>query len=218
MQSENSLRALLSGPFSFNARPEPVPGDLRMSWGIAILLLSLLSSRGKRGSFQKLQFLAHSVRIAEGRDDVRALLQGRLRTSDVSVRVEPWLNRAVSYAHALELVSVDKGKSVSLTDKGVEVAKAIANKTELLSDERAFLSEVAPKLPTIAIKDVRGHSREGGRGIKFAQSDYRSHRSRIGRGLRTNPHHTNRLGITELKSFGRSGRRASSDAESYSRD
>jgi hypothetical protein len=146
MPAESSLKAFLSGPFSFNGRPEPVAGDLRMSWGIAILLLSLLGSRGKKGSFQKLQFLAHAVRIPEGRDDVRALLQGRLRASDISVRVEPWLNRAVSFAHALKLISVDRGKSVSLTDKGVEMANAIANNTEVLSEERAFLFEVAPKL------------------------------------------------------------------------
>ena len=117
-----------------------------MSWGIAILLLSLLGSRGKKSSFQKLQFLAHAVRIAEGRDDVRALLQGKIRASDISVRVEPWLNRAVSFAHALKLISVDRGRSVSLTEKGVEVANAIANNTELLSEERIFLLEVAPKL------------------------------------------------------------------------
>ncbi len=117
-----------------------------MSWGIAILLLSLSNSRGKKGSFQKLQFLAHSVRIAEGREDIRALLQGKLRTSDISVRVEPWLNRAVAFAHALKLVSVDKGRSVSLTDKGTEIVNAIANEADVLSDERAFLSEVAPKL------------------------------------------------------------------------
>jgi hypothetical protein len=154
MPSENALRAILSGPFSFNARPEPVAGDLRMSWGIAILLLSLSSSRGKKGSFQKLQFLAHAVRIAEGREDVRALLQGKLHPSDISVRVEPWLNRAVSFAHALKLVSVDKGKSVSLTEKGVEIANAIANKTDALSDERAFLFEVAPKLTESMLKTI----------------------------------------------------------------
>jgi hypothetical protein len=62
------------------------------------------------------------------------------------VRVEPWLNRAVSFAHALKLISVDRGKSVSLTDKGVEIANAIANNTEVLSEERAFLFEAAPKL------------------------------------------------------------------------
>jgi hypothetical protein len=146
MLPDNSLKAFLTGPFSFTARPEPVAGDLRMSWGIAILLLSLLSSRGQKGSFQQLQFLAHAVRIAEGRDDVRALLQGKLRPSDISVRVEPWLNRAVSFAHALKLVHVDKGKIVSLTQKGVEVAKAIAKCSGALSDERAFICEIAPRL------------------------------------------------------------------------
>lgn len=144
--SFESLRSFLTGSFSFNARPEPVAGDLRMSWGIAILLLCLANSRGKKCSFQKLQFLAHSVRIPEGREDVRALFQGKLRTSDVSVRVEPWLNRAVSFAHALKLVSVDKGRSVTLTAKGIETAEAIAKKTEALADERAFLSEIAPRL------------------------------------------------------------------------
>jgi hypothetical protein len=146
MASEKSLKAILSGPFSFSARPEPVAGDLRMSWGLAILLLSLSSSRGKRDSFQKLQFLAHAVRIPEGRDDVRALLKGELRPSDISVRVEPWLNRAVSFAHALKLISVDKGKSVSLTDKGIAMARTIAQGEDVLVEERAFLSEVAPKL------------------------------------------------------------------------
>jgi hypothetical protein len=117
-----------------------------MSWGIAVLLLSLLNSRGKKASFQKLQFLAHAVRIAEGREDVRALLQGKLRPLDISVRVEPWLNRAVSYAYALKLVSVDRGKSVSLTDKGIKVANEIAKSPDVLAEERAFLAEVTPKL------------------------------------------------------------------------
>jgi hypothetical protein len=154
MSPDNSLRALLTGSFSFTARPEPVAGDLRMSWGIAILLLSLSTSRGRKGSFQKLQFLAHAVRIPEGRDDARALLQGKLRPSDISVRVEPWLNRAVSFAHALKLVHVDKGKTVSLTQKGVEVAEAIAKRSDALSDERAFLSEVAPKLTESILRKI----------------------------------------------------------------
>jgi len=152
MSSESSLKAVLSGPFSFSARPEPVAGDLRMSWGIAILLLSLLSSRGKKGSFQKLQFLAHAVRIAEGRDDVRALLRGDLRPSDISVR-EPWLNRAVAFAHGLKLVSVDKGKSVSLTARGIEMANAIV-KGDVLSEELSFLREVAPKLTDAMLNKI----------------------------------------------------------------
>ena len=110
MATENPFkRALQEATFSFIARPEPVPGNLRMSWGIGILLLSLLYSRGKKASFKKLQFLAHAVRIREGRDDVRALLRGDLHSSDISVRVEPWLNRAAAFAHGLGLVRVAGG-------------------------------------------------------------------------------------------------------------
>ncbi|PWK76068.1 hypothetical protein [Aminobacter sp. AP02] len=147
MRSDISFRQAIQGAaFSFTARPEPVAGDLRMSWGIGILLLSLFYSHGKKGSFPKLQFLAHAVRIREGRDDVRAMFKGDLRTSEISVRVEPWLNRAVALAHGLGLVDVTKGKSVALTDKGREVAAEIDANKDIFLEERTFLAEVARKL------------------------------------------------------------------------
>jgi hypothetical protein len=155
MRPDNHLRhVLLNGAFSFISRPEPVAGDLRMSWGIAILLLCLVNSRGAKASFQKLQFLAHSVRVKEGREDVESLLAGRLHPSDVSVRVEPWLNRAVSFAYALKFVSVDKGKSVRLTDSGKVMAKSLMTKSDALLDEQAFLSRVTPRLTDKLIEKI----------------------------------------------------------------
>lgn len=139
-------RAIEDARFSFTARPEPVAGDLRMSWGIGILLLSLLHSHGKRGTFEKLQFLAHSVRTHEGREEVRELLARRLRATEVSVRVEPWLNRAVSYAHGLGLVEVSNGRSVKLTQKGKEVAAAIEADEDVFREERSFLADVSKML------------------------------------------------------------------------
>ncbi|ACL55286.1 hypothetical protein [Methylobacterium nodulans] len=147
MAADNFFRQAIEGAtFSFTARPEPVAGDLRMSWGIGVLLLSLFYARGKKGSFPKLQFLAHAIRTQEGREDVRALMAGRLRTTDISVRVEPWLNRAVSYAHGLGFVDVTKGKSVGLTEKGREVAAALDADKSVFKEERAFLAEVTKKL------------------------------------------------------------------------
>src|SRR3546814_5017915 len=74
------LQALQGANFSFTRRPEPIAGALRMSWGIGIVPLSLLHSRGKKGSFLKLQFLAHAIRTKESRDQVDAVLRGELRT------------------------------------------------------------------------------------------------------------------------------------------
>jgi hypothetical protein len=147
-------QAVLNGTFSYIARPDPVPGDLRMAWGIAVLVLALFYSRGKKSNFQKLQFLAHAVRIEEGREEVRGLLAGNYKPADVSVRVEPSLNRAVAFAHALKLVKVEKGTSISLTAEGVDLAQAILKEAETLKEERSFLSEVAPRMTDILMKRV----------------------------------------------------------------
>lgn len=149
-----TLKSLLTGAFSFTHRPEPIAGDLRMSWGLCILLLSLFYCRGKKGNLQKLQLLAHAVRLPEGRADIRAFLKGDLRPTEVAVRVEPWLNRAIAYGHAMKLVSVDKGKTIALLDKGIEVARELETLDALLGEERCFLREAAPKLTEAQLKRV----------------------------------------------------------------
>ncbi|USU11256.1 hypothetical protein NF701_11935 [Sphingomonadaceae bacterium OTU29THOMA1] len=139
------LQALQGANFSFTARPEPVAGDLRMSWGIGVVLLSLLHSRGKKASFLKLQFLAHSIRTEASREQVHAVLRGEGKTSDVQVRVEPWLNRAVAFAHGLKYVTVSKGKTIALTPLGQNVASAIDANSDVLQHERVFLTIVAKR-------------------------------------------------------------------------
>lgn len=155
MSSESTLRqAILNGAFTFTARPDPIPGDLRMSWGIAVLILALFYSRAKKSNFQKLQFMAHAVRLPEGREEVRGLLSGKYRPTEVSVRVEPSLNRAVAMAHALKLVKIEKGISVSLTDRGKKMAAAIEKDNDTLKEEMSFLREVAPKMTEALMKRV----------------------------------------------------------------
>lgn len=139
------LKALKGANFSFTARPEPVAGDLRMSWGIAVVLLSLFHSRGKKASFLKLQFLAHSIRTEDSRKQVHAVLRGERKTSELQVRVEPWLNRAVAFAHGLKYVDVSKGKTITLTPLGQDVAAAIDANSDVLHHERTFLTNVAKR-------------------------------------------------------------------------
>lgn len=57
------LDTLLDGPFELTPRPEPVAGDLRMSWGIALVILILGRSRGKRAS---LSYSGHGRDSAAG--------------------------------------------------------------------------------------------------------------------------------------------------------
>src|SRR5215469_6065148 len=105
---QTSLRdLLLDGPFELSARPEPLPGDLRLAWGIALVILILGRSRAKRASLQKLHFMAHSARTRATRDQAERLFAGTLTSADMVVRVEPWLNRAIAFATAARLVSLE---------------------------------------------------------------------------------------------------------------
>jgi hypothetical protein len=150
----NLLDALLDGPFELRSRPEPVPGDLRLAWGIALVILILGRSRGKRASLQKLHFMAHSTRTREARDEAKHVFEGRVGTSTLVVRVEPWLNRALAFAHAAGLVALEQGRYAKLTAEGIAALQKISATESVLSEERAFLDTLGPRATEIAIDKI----------------------------------------------------------------
>lgn len=146
MEEVNRLRGALTGDFSVTLRPEPIPGDLRLGWGQSLLLLVLASSRGQRCSLQKIHFLAHLSRTTKSRQQMREVLARRRGPVDLSVRIEPWVNRAAAYAAAIGFVEVRDGKALALTDEGKTAVKAI-RAANVLDAEASFLDEVG-KLTT----------------------------------------------------------------------
>ena len=62
------------GRFSFRARPLPVPGDLRINWRLAVILLMLENSRAKRASLAKLHVLNEAVRSRTARATLESIL------------------------------------------------------------------------------------------------------------------------------------------------
>jgi len=146
MDEAKRVRAKLTGDFTVTERPEPIPGDLRLGWGVSLLLLVLASSRGQRCSLQKVHFLAHLSRTEQSRRQMREVLGRRRGPVDLSVRIEPWVNRAAAFAAANGLMLVREGKAFALTDGG-KVAAAAIRKEGLLQQETAFLDEVG-KLAT----------------------------------------------------------------------
>jgi hypothetical protein len=136
------LDTLLDGPFELAAQPEPLAGDLRPAWGIALLVLILGRSRGKRASLQKLHFLAHSARTREERQQAQRVFARVLRPADLVVRVEPWLNRAIAFAKGYGLIELEGGRGAKLTHQGLELLKEIEAANTVLAEEKAFLDAV----------------------------------------------------------------------------
>jgi hypothetical protein len=145
---------LLDGPFEMRSRPEPLPGDLRRAWGIAVIVLVLGSSRGKQASLQKLHFMAHSLRTMETRQEARRVFVGDLPPSDLIVRVEPWVNRAISFAKGAGLLELKKGRSAKLTQAGLDMWKVLSDTKTILVDEKEFLAAVAASATEGAVEKI----------------------------------------------------------------
>jgi hypothetical protein len=148
------LETLLDGPFELTSRPEPVPGDLRMAWGIALVILILDRSRAKRASLQKLHFMAHSVRTKESREEVKRVFTGDRSPADLVVRVEPWLNRAIAFATAAGLIALEHGRSLKLTDDGIKTLERISSGQSVMTEERNFLDVISPRASEAAVEKI----------------------------------------------------------------
>ncbi|MFT8247242.1 hypothetical protein [Roseomonas sp. BN140053] len=129
-------------------------GDLRMSWGIALVILILGRSRGKRASLQKLHFMAHSARTKETREEVRRVFAGTYSSADLVVRVEPWLNRAIAFATAASLVTLEHGRAVKLTDGGVKTLERLSSAESVMTEEKEFLNVISPLATEAAVDRV----------------------------------------------------------------
>jgi len=154
--STNLLDSILDGPFALTRRPEPVSGDLRIGWGIAIIVLILGKCRGKRASLQKLHFLAHSIRTCKARTDTLKVFARTLRSSDIIIRVEPWLNRALAFANGSGLIELEKGNSAKLSSAGLRVLATLYEDEGLFTEEKRFLDTIGTQATEETIRKIMG--------------------------------------------------------------
>lgn len=141
-------------PFTFVSRPTPVSGDYRPLWRIALVLIILQYSRGKKASLPKLHLLNWAIRSHEGRSRLKGYFQGKIRKEEVAVRVDPSLNRAIDYSAGERLVEVLRGKSLKLTEKGSSLVSQVESDIFCLKDEKSFLKDMQPFLTEANVRDL----------------------------------------------------------------
>ena len=129
-------------PFKFEQRPVPILADLRPTWRIALLLLMLFHSRGKKASLQKLHVLSWALQSRQTRNLVCQYARGGIGGDHIIPRVEPSLNRAIDYARGEGLVLIAGGKNVVLTESGTAIACQIDEAPQCMESEKDFLREV----------------------------------------------------------------------------
>ena len=135
--------------FSFASRPLPVPGDLRISWRLSLILLMLEASRARRASLAKLHVLNYASRSVRARQRLLGILEGSVPTLFWQMPVEPAFGRALDFTVGEGFAIWQRASSRSgleLTASGSKAAEAVASRHELLIEEKAFLAGNAKKI------------------------------------------------------------------------
>lgn len=130
-------------PFVFRRRPRDLPGDLRVVWRVALIVLILGEcSRGQKASLKKLHALNWICYSAENRERFKAVIEGHSQPDDLIMRIEPSLNRAIEFAVGEHLAEWINGNRVKLTSHGKSFLESIKAGNECMLIERDFLKQI----------------------------------------------------------------------------
>ncbi|MCO1658126.1 hypothetical protein [Pseudonocardia humida] len=130
----------------FRQRPDPIPGDLRMSWRFGALALVLLRCRGQAAGNQQLHLLMASLRSPLIQATLLRALAGQEGPSDVLLRNDPSLTRTVKIADALGLVKQQANGTVRLTDDGKALGRLVSRNPNLFQAEKTFLDRLPMRI------------------------------------------------------------------------
>jgi hypothetical protein len=144
--------------FSFQRRPTPVPGDMRIAWRVSLILLMLSASRSNKASLAKLHILNDAIRSNQvGR--LREATETDARILPWNLRVEPAFARAIDFVVGERLAEWTKSggrASLQLTATGSVAAAKIGTVTNALEQERAIIDDYAKKLTEIRVSALLG--------------------------------------------------------------
>jgi hypothetical protein len=129
--------------FVFRRRPLAIPGDLRPTWKIGLLVLLLKSCcRGSRTSLARIHVLSWALSAPDSRSALFAAISGQMDPRSLIVRFDPFLERALQYAIGERLVVHWRGRSIELTPSGKKLGAEILATEELFRSEKQFLAQI----------------------------------------------------------------------------
>lgn len=168
--SQATLDEVLDVPYTFTRRPRALPCDMRPVWRLHVLVLILDQCRGGKASLEQLHVLNWAMRTEETRGLFLQFIRGNRSPSQIIVRYDPSLSRAIEFAFAENLVvrnavqqelfdQNNRQKStppyrVALSIAGRELAEAINSAKDVFVTERKFLEEIGQKVTQSQIESL----------------------------------------------------------------
>jgi hypothetical protein len=151
-----------AGHFTFAQRALPVPGDLRISWRVSILLIILSQARSQRASIAKLHVVNDAVRSTTALRSLDLILAGGQPASSWHMQIEPALGRALDLmvgARLAQWATVAGRLGVAMTEQGKVAARSIGAATDALNEEKAIVAAISGRVTeTVVTKIISGMS------------------------------------------------------------
>jgi hypothetical protein len=146
----------LKTDFLFRRRPMAIPGDLRPSWKIGLIVLWLKTCcRGGRTSLARLHVLSWGTRTEKSRSDLQAAIKGDLHPTSIIVRFDPFLNRSVDFAIGEGLIQ-RSGSKIELTLDGQKLAEELEQINSVYVSEKKFISEIRQSVTETLVNNMFG--------------------------------------------------------------
>lgn len=144
----------IEAPISFVAPSDPIPGDLRLPWRLATLLLILARCRGNKANLQQLNLLYWAIRSPGHQRLIVRWFREDKRPDDLVVRFDPALVRTVNLAVALGLLTRNHTLRFALTARGNHYAEALNASDSVLTAEKRFLSALPNRITQRNISEL----------------------------------------------------------------
>lgn len=145
---------LISDEIIFEAKPEAVPYNYRVSYKVGQLCLILSMCCGRGGcSIIKLHMISMALYTKEGMKNLREFCNNKISSFTI-VRFDPSVNRALKYAMGDGLIFQQANGLFRLTEKGKAFANSIKKEKDIMISEKFFLGDLSNKLTEDKIKEI----------------------------------------------------------------
>lgn len=138
----------------FDAKPDAIPYNYRISYKISIICLLINGCCGRRGcSLIKMHIIASALFDNRFQKKLMKFLESHSQYEFI-VRFDPALNRALEYALADKLIIQQGNGTYKLSAKGKHLAKEIFKEKEIFKSEKKILEEISLELTEDRIKEI----------------------------------------------------------------
>ncbi len=119
---------------------QPIPGDLRIAWRLAVIMLVVNKCHSRRASWNQIHVLSWALLTQMDADELDRRLSGHRALDDRPIGVDPGVNAAIDLAFGYGLLARN-GTTLLLTNAGRQLLDNILS-WNVLEAERQLLARI----------------------------------------------------------------------------